>query len=400
MQRSNNRRREYRRQQQKRKMLIAAAAAAIVIILVVVLILVLMPRGTDKPGAVKAIAPTNSPTPTAEVSATATPQPTMAPTPVPANNYASNSVYRPAAKDGWLPVFRKAETTEKIIAITVDDCFQAENLRTIVQTAIDNGGKLTIFPIGEVALREQQTQILKWAWENGMELENHTFTHNGLYDVSDERLAKEMYAQNLAISKILGVEYQGHFIRPRGGDAKDDQRIHAYAKQMGYYGVAHWNISGSGTKLGKLPEKLEPGAVYLFHTTDDDLAKLVRFIPYAVQQGYKLVTLNEMFGYPENETKPLTKPAEQYSIPPLNPYDVKPVTYKQTSYAYGVFQIQQKLIALGYLEGEADGVYGPGCAMAVTKFQQANGLHVSGEADVVTQEKLDEVYRSKTGVNM
>ena len=400
MQRSNNRRRAYRRQQQRKRMIITAAAAA-VLILVIVLIVLLIPRGTDKPGAVQANNPTISPTPSVAADVTPTPTPTIAPSPTPSNPYAKNSVYRPTAKDGWLPVFKKAETNEKIIAITVDDCFQAENLRTIVQTAIDNNAKLTIFPIGEVALRSEQTQILKWAWENGMELENHTYTHNGLYNVSDERLAKEMFAQNLALSKILGVEYQGHFIRPRGGDAKDDQRIHAYAKQMGYYGVAHWNISGSGTKLGNLPEKLQPGAIYLFHTTDDDLKKLVRFIPYAVQQGYKLVTLNEMFGYPENETKPLTKAINEYALPTLAPYDVKHVTYKQTTYAYGVVEIQQQLIALGYLEGEPDGVFGAGCAEAVEKFQRDKGLPISGEADEVTQQKLAEAYKAKNnGFNM
>ena len=395
MQRSNNRRREaYRRQRIRKMKLLAAAVAAVVIIIVG--IIAIIPDRPDTPGAVYAMnttaEPTATPDPAATPEPTATPAPTPQPTPV--NPYAQNAVYRPAANDGYLPVFRKAETQEKIIAITVDDCFQAENLRTIVQSAIDNGGKLTIFPIGEVALRESQSQILKWAWENGMELENHTYTHNGLYGVDDERLANEMYVQNLALSKILGVEYQGHFIRPRGGDAKDDQRIHAYANQLGYYGVAHWNYSGSGTAMNKLPGILKPGAVYLFHTTDDDMEKLIRFIPYAVQQGYKLVTLNEMFGYPENETKPL-KDLSSYSVPPLKPYDVKPVTYRQTTYAYGAYQIQERLIALGYLDGEPDGVYGPGCAAAVEKFQQASGLPVTGEADTVTQERLLQAYTDK-----
>ena len=69
-------------------------------------------------------------------------------------------------------------------------------------------------------------------------------------------------------------------------------------------GIAHWNVSGSGTGLQKLIAGLAPGNIYLFHTTDKDTAKLQEFIPAAVQAGYKLVTLNEMFGYPENETSP------------------------------------------------------------------------------------------------
>ena len=391
MQRSNNRRRaEYYRRRRNQQRLIVAAMAVIIVILIVVAVLLLTGGKRD---AQQALSNAATPTPTAEIAVT--PTPTVAPTPVPTQTPSPYAAYRPTARSGWLPVFRKADTQEKIIAITVDDCFQAENLRTIVQTAIDNGGKLTIFPIGEQALRDKQSEILKWAWENGMELENHTFTHSGLYNISDEMLAKEMYMQNLALSKILDVEYTCHFIRPRGGDARNDQRIHAYADQLDYYGVAHWSVSGSDTALEKLPEKLQPGAVYLFHTTDKDLEKLVRFIPYAVSQGYRLVTLNEMFGYPENETAPLSLPIESHVVPTLAPYDVVPVAYSKPAYAWGVYQMQEKLIALGYLEGEPDGVFGDGCKEAVTKFQQANGLPATGEADLGTQNKIDELFNTQ-----
>ena len=395
MQRSNNRRREYYRRQQRKRLTIIAAAAAV--IAVVVLIIALSAGGTDKPLLSRATA---SPTPTVEPSASPTPTPTVTPEPTPALPYAANAAYRPRAEEGYLPVFTKANTTEQIIAITIDDCQQAENLRTIVQTAIDSGAKLTLFPVGSAAIKTEQAEVLKWAWENGMELENHTYNHHALYNCDDERLAKEVFVQNLALSKILGVEYQCHFLRPAGGNAKDDQRIHAYAEQMDYYGIAHWSVSGTDTKMNDLPSVLQPGAVYVFHTTDEDLAKLVRFIPYAVSKGYKLVTLNEMFGYPENETAPLTKAIKDYTVPALKPYDVKHVTYRETTYAYGVMEIQKQLIALGYLEGEPDGVYGPGCAAAVMRFQQDNALPINGEADEITQQKLKDAYVAKIGAGV
>lgn len=394
MQRSNNRRRQAinRRRRRNQRRMLYAAAAAIILLVVIILVIVFVTRG--QPDAQTASAPTSTPAPSVEatIMPTATVAPTPSPTPEP--SYAANAKYRPSAKDGWLPVFRKAETDEKMICITVDDCFQAENLRTIVQTALDYGGKLTIFPIGDEAIREKQAEVLKWAWENGMEIENHTYTHNGLYDASDEKLAAEIYKQNLAISGILGVEYRGHFLRPRGGDARNDQRIHAYLKQLGYYGVAHWSASGSGSAMNDLPGKLEPGAIYLFHTTDDDLAKLIRFIPYAVSKGYRLVTMNEMFGYPENETAPL-KHISEYPIPTLAPYDVVPVTLKKTTYSYASYQMQEKLIALGFLSGEPDGVFGSGCAEAVSKFQKAADLEVTGEADPATQAAIAQAYEAK-----
>lgn len=95
-----------------------------------------------------------------------------------------------------------------------------------------------------------------------------------------------------------------------------------------------------------------------------------------------------MFGYPENETSALTVPIEQHQIPPLEKYDVVYVTYKKGSYAYGVLRLQQKLIELGYLTGNADGIYGDATVEAVKRYQSEHGLGANGEADAALQEQI------------
>ena len=322
---------------------------------------------------------TEAPTPTP----TAAPTPTVAPTPAPEINTGSKrALSRPTpTAEGFIPVFTNAETDENIIAITVDDCFQAENLKKIVQAAIDVGGKLTIFPIGENAIKESQSETLRYAWENGFELENHTYTHSGLYNSTPERLAEQVYMQQMALSSILGVEYHCHFLRPKGGDARRDQRMQMYARQLGYYGIAHWSCAGSTSSDKQIAAALKPGAIYLFHTTNNDWDKLERFIPWAVQQGYQLVTLNEMFDYPANETSELTMPAKDYPIPTLAPYTPVYTTMKKTTYSWYAYLLQQKLIEMGYLTGEPDGVYGPGCAAAVSAYQRDHNLEQTGVAD-------------------
>ena len=318
--------------------------------------------------------------------------PTPGPTSASQGNTVSISSLRAATRPtptapGYGLVFSEADTTEKIIAITVDDCFQAENLQQIVDAALNVGGKLTIFPIGQNVLKKKQSAILKYAWEQGFELENHTFTHNGLYRTSDEETAKEIYMQQMAISHILGVEYQCHFLRPKGGDARRDQRMQVYAEQIGYYGIAHWTFTGSTHTLSEIKKALKPGAIYLFHTTTkNDLDKLLEFIPWAVEQGYQLVTLNEMFGYPENETQPLTQAAKDYPVPTIAPYTRVYDVYKPTRYSWGVYLLQEKLIELGYMTGEPDGVYGQECAGYIKAYQKDHGLEQTGVADVALQE--------------
>ena len=401
-----------RRAQLKRQLMIGGGALAVVALLIIAITAILGGQGGDQP--VSAPAPTSTPLPTvaavAEVPEAGDESPVdeaegdipesdidsmlseddeaegepaaPASTPAPDRNSTRAATRPTATAEGFLPVFSHAENTEeKIIAITVDDCFQAENLRKIVDCAIENGGKITLFPTGQNAIRSEQSKVLKDAWEKGMELENHTFTHSGLFNVTDELLADQIYQQQMALCHVLNQEYQCHFLRPRGGDARNDQRMHMYAKQLGYYGIAHWSVDGSKSTDKQLAKGLKPGAIFLFHTTDNDWSILERFIPWVVQQGYKMVTLNEMFDYPDNEADALTTPAKDRPSPTIAPYERVYTTLKATTYSWYAYELQQKLIELGYLTGEPDGVYGDGCAAAVSAYQKDKGLEVTGKAE-------------------
>jgi len=263
-QRNIPRSRARRRAEQRRLRLIIIGGSAAVV-LIAVLVALMLPRGGAPDRAAsqpvdriieaegEPLAP-QAPADTAEADDDDAEEveavtPTPAPTPGPEGDTVSFASLRAATRPtptapGYGLVFSEADTEEKIIAITVDDCFQAENLQKMVDKAIEVGGKFTIFPIGKNVLKKAQSEVLKYAWEHGFELENHTFTHNGLYRCSDEEMAQEVYMQQLALSHILGVEYQCHFLRPKGGDARRDQRMQVYAEQIGYYGIAHWSCAG------------------------------------------------------------------------------------------------------------------------------------------------------------
>ncbi len=63
-------------------------------------------------------------------------------------------------------------------------------------------------------------------------------------------------------------------------------------------------------------------------------------------------------------------------------------TLKTGSRGDAVVQLQNRLKALGYYTGAADGIYGAGTASAVKAFQRANGLTPDGEAGPLTLSKL------------
>ena len=117
--------------------------------------------------------------------------------------------------------------------------------------------------------------------------------------------------------------------------------------------------------------------------SDVDTAKLKEFIPWAVSQGYSLVTMNELLGLPANETAPLT----QQDMPMPASYTDDHHTQKEGDYTWATVQLQDALRNQGYLEmdGPSTGYYGQKTAKAVSDFQSAHGLEPTGEADAETQ---------------
>ena len=287
----------------------------------------------------------------------------------------------------YLPVYKKAAITEKRIAITVDDCFQVNNLRSIISCAYNNGGKLTLFPIGEnISLTNMAETLQAAVFKLGFEIENHTWSHARVFRLSEEEMAQEIWKQSQALNQALGVTYEQHFFRLMGGDGNNDQRTHNYLSQLGFKGIADWSLSGSDADLDWIKSSLAPGMIYLFHTTDRDTGILKQFIPYAVSQGYELVTLNELLGFEDNAITPFAT----VDTPQPQTYAVDYHTHKTGDYAWIIVQMQDALRAQGYLllDGPSTGYYGNQTAEAIKAYQEAHGLPATGVADAETQRSI------------
>ncbi|MBQ8955042.1 MAG: polysaccharide deacetylase family protein [Clostridia bacterium] len=279
----------------------------------------------------------------------------------------------PEVVDGFLPVFFSRRNAPKVVAFTIDDCNQPANLRAMISLFQKYGGTATIFPIGENVRFLNDT--LKSAWQAGFEIENHTWNHSGLYHEDDEGMCHQIWDQNRAVSEALGVNYQMHFLRPRGGDNRYDQRTHAYLRQLGYYGIAYWSKVGVNQSNDYIIKNIHSGDILLFHTTDEDLKRMRDLVPKLYKKGYTFVTLNELFGLPDNETSELT---DADGPEPLQPYTRFDQTLHQEDYLHDVYLVQEKLSQLGFLNSKYNGYYGAKTVAAVAAFQKSRGLTVDG----------------------
>ena len=293
----------------------------------------------------------------------------------------------PVSDARYLPVVRHGETDEKVIAITVDDCFQVDNLKTILTVAHRNGGNLTLFPIGENLSKPGMAEVLRGCvYKLGDEIENHTWSHARIFRLPEDEMAAEIWKQSAVLNQILGANYEQHFFRLMGGDGESDLRTHNYLDQLGYRGIASWSISGSDANMDQIKSALKPGAIFLFHCTDGDTNKLRQFIPYAVQQGYKLVTLNRLLGCEDNALTAYTETA----MPAPRAYREDYRAHKLGDYAWNVVRLQDALRGMGLLsmEGPSTGYYGEKTVEAVKRYQSRAGLEVTGTADSETLKRL------------
>lgn len=331
----------------------------------------------------------DSPSPSPTPALTPTPSPTPEPTYNPDEPYA---LVRPTASgEGFLPIFEKANTDKKMIAITVDECSSAKQLTTICKLAVKYDAKLTLFPTGESIMKSGISDLLKQCvFKLGFEIENRCYTTNSrLYQMNDMLMATEIWKQNMALSYSLGVKYEPHFLRVYGGNGDTDQRTHAYLIQEDYVGFAGWTISGTDTELEKIGNKLAPGNIYYFKATESDAKKIYALMLIAKEKGYEMVTLNELFGYEANKYYEVEGSILTEVLPQLEGYDDAYYDVRVGDYAWAAYKVQNRLVELGYLPtGSADGIFGSSSAEALSAFQAKCEIAASGVATVQTQERL------------
>ena len=305
----------------------------------------------------------------------------------------------PTVKPGdyFLPVFDRALRTpndQSMIAITIDGCDNPEVMSRILYVADIYNAKLTLFPSGD-ALMKMGPGFQTCVYTLHYELENCAFdSERKDYSLSSGELALQLWRQSIAASYALQRDYQQHFYRPRNIQSVYDQRTHFFIRKLGFLGIASYSHSYMGHDLESLTKTLANGKIYQFDMTEESMALLEGFMKEANEKGYKMVTMNELFGLDANGIgSSLT--IDKQELPEMNDYTPTYYDLKLNYRTNAVYSLQSRLISLGYLKAptedleiRADGIYGADTSIAVSAFQARVGLVATGNADVETQQKL------------
>lgn len=184
--------------------------------------------------------------------------------------------------------------SDKMVAFTFDDG-PSYNTIKIVNTLVKYDSKATFFLVGNQI--EKYAKTMDVLVKNGMDIGNHTYSHKELTKLRDKEILKEIDLTNQVIYNKTGIKPM--FLRPSYGAM--NKRI----KKLSTMPIIIWNIDTLDWKYhnsNKIKDKIlkyvSDGDIILMHDTYVATLNAVEMvIPELKKQGYKIVSVSELFKY-------------------------------------------------------------------------------------------------------
>jgi peptidoglycan/xylan/chitin deacetylase (PgdA/CDA1 family) len=196
----------------------------------------------------------------------------------------------------FITVICSAKTTEKVIAISFDDGPDAAGTPQILQILKANDVPAAFFCIGNKIAGNEA--IVRQIHAQGHIIGNHSFSHHFWFDMfSSKKMLDDMQQTDSALKNAIDV--RPLLFRPPYGVINPNLKK---AIINGGYTTVGWSVRSMDTVikdetqlLNKVLNKLNPGAVFLFHDTSAvTIVMLPAFIEQVRAQGYNIARLDKM----------------------------------------------------------------------------------------------------------
>lgn len=192
------------------------------------------------------------------------------------------------------------------VYLTVDDFWDPKAAEAMLNIADAKGVKLTFFPVGTVVA--SAPHIFRRVLAGGHGIENHTYTHRWLSNLSDGEIRWEIRKHEEIVRAVTGDDsYTPRFLRPPGGAGifNYDSRIPRIAQEEGLR-VAMWTADSNGWRVHPRTDEeaqvyvmrnirggLGNGSIVLQHGVSPDIAVLERLIDEVTGRGFIPITLSQ-----------------------------------------------------------------------------------------------------------
>ena len=188
---------------------------------------------------------------------------------------------------------RHGDREKPRIAITIDDCYDKEQVLAAVALCQEYDVRMTFFVIGK-ALKYADTEIWQAVLDAGCEIGNHSWGHTDLTRLNRHEIKFQMLRTQQKLDEVLGYHYPMQVLRPPQG--KTNETVSSAIEKIGYLCVAKWDVSQ--TNADQALKDVQNGSILLYHARAKDIRCLTTLIPALQTQGYECVTVSELMDLP------------------------------------------------------------------------------------------------------
>ena len=200
-----------------------------------------------------------------------------------------------------LPIY-SVETVDKVVALTFDCAWGADDIPDIINTLTKNDVKAAFFMVGDWI--SKNPDAVKLMHENGMNIGNHSDSHAHVNKLSYEANVEDMKRCNEKIKRIINEEPKLY----RGPYGEYNNMVINAADSLNMK-VIQWDVD-TLDYTGKTPEemcerikkKIRNGSIILMHNdTKYTASGLQKIIDTIKELGYEIVPVSEMIYYENYE---------------------------------------------------------------------------------------------------
>ena len=222
-----------------------------------------------------------------------------------------NSAVTVAKTERDLPIYCVDKGEEKIISISFDAAWGADDTMKLIEILDKYQVKATFFVVGSWV--DEFPDAVKALSDAGHEIMNHSNTHPHMTQISKEKMKEELEACNQKIAAITGKTPD--LFRPPYGDYNND--VVKTVRECGSYTI-QWSVDSldwkdlSAAEITKrVTEKAHPGAIVLFHNAALNTPEaLPCILEKLLSQGYQFVPISDLI-YRDNYR--IDQAGKQYS---------------------------------------------------------------------------------------
>ena len=201
---------------------------------------------------------------------------------------------------------RHGPRDQKKVAVTMDDCYDRSCIREIFDFCQELGVPMTFFPLGD-QLKKKDAELWKAIAASNCEIGSHTNHHTNWQHMSYNGICIHLYRTQECLDEVLGYHYGMVSLRPPFGRYTNEKgtALGTAVKACNRYGYEHvvlWDVSQTNAELAK--QDVQNGSILLYHARAKDVKCLKTLIPWLIEEGYELVTVNELLQLGEIEIGP------------------------------------------------------------------------------------------------